>query len=66
MSGEFFDGVCLVAVGDEESVVGLHDDEVIDAKEGDFDAFLIIEDNVVFGVDEGEVAVGSVGASLPV
>ncbi len=29
--GEFLDGVGLVAVGDEEGVAGLDDDEVIDA-----------------------------------
>ena len=58
--GEFFDGVGLVAVGDEEGVFGLDDDEVIDAEEGDVGVFAIVEDDVVFGVDLGDGGIGGV------
>lgn len=60
MGGEFFDGVGLMTIGDEEGVSGLNDDEIGDSEEGDFDFFLIVEDDVVFGIDEGEFAVGGV------
>ena len=58
--GEFFDGVCLVTVGDEEGVFGLDDDEVIDDEEGDVGVFPIVEDDVVFGVDLGNCGIGGV------
>ena len=32
---EFFDLVSLVPIGDEEGVGGLHDDQILDAEEGD-------------------------------
>ncbi len=57
---EFFDGVGLVAVGDEEGIFGLDDDEVIDAEEGDVGVFAIVEDDVVFGVDLGDGGIGGV------
>lgn len=62
--GEFFDGVGLVAIGDEEGVFGLDDDEVIDAEEGDVGVFAIVEDDVVLGVDLGDGGVGGVLAAL--
>ena len=58
--GEFFDGVGLVAVGDEEGVFGLDDDEVIDPEESDVRIFAIVEDDVVFGVDLGDGGIGGV------
>jgi len=61
---DFFDVVGLVAVGDEDGVIGLDDDEVIDAEEGDFGAFSCVEDDVVLGVDFGEVGVGAVLLAL--
>ena len=62
--GEFFDGVGLVAVGDEEGVFGLDDDEVIDAEEGDVGVFAIVKDDVVLGLDLGDDGVGGVVAAL--
>ncbi|MFM2243457.1 MAG: hypothetical protein RLZ97_2313, partial [Verrucomicrobiota bacterium] len=57
LGGEFFDGVGLVAVGDEEGVFGLDDDEVVDAEEGDVGAGAGVEDDVVFRLDVGDGAV---------
>lgn len=39
-------------------------DEIINAKKGDLDTLLIVEDDVIFGVDEGEVAVSGVIVTL--
>jgi len=56
----------LVAVGDEEGVVSLDDDEVIDAEEGDAGVFAIVEDDVVLGFDFGDLVVGLVSVALGV
>lgn len=48
---EFFDRVCLVAIGDEECVIGLDNDEVIDAEEGDVALLARAEDDVIFRVN---------------
>lgn len=64
MVGELLDGVGLVTIGDQEGVAGLDHDEVIDAEEGDFDSFLFVEDDVVFGVDKCEVTVGGIVVAL--
>ena len=53
-----------MTVGNEEGVIRLNDDEVVDSKEGDFKPFLVVEDDVVLGINEGEIAVGSVIAVL--
>ena len=57
---DFFDAVRLVAVGDEEAVFGLDDDEIVDAEEGDAAAVLVAEDDVVFAVDGSDLLVGLV------
>ena len=63
---EFFDVVGLVAVGDEEGIFGLDDDEVIDSEEGDAGVFAVVEDDVVFGLDLGDFVVGLVSVALGV
>ena len=64
MVGELFNGIRLVPIGHEKGVACLHDDEVINAEEGDFDSFLVIEDDVVLGVDLSEFAVSGIVISL--
>ncbi len=49
-----------MAVGDEDGVIGLDDDEVIDAEEGDAGVFAGVEDDVVLGFDLGDFVVGLV------
>ena len=43
-----------MAVGDEEGVFGLHDDQVVDAEQGDVGVLAGVEDDVVFRVDLGD------------
>ena len=66
LGAEVFDGVGLVAVGDEEGVIGLDDDEVIDAEDGDAAFLAVVEDDVVLGVELGDGAVGVVVVALGV
>ena len=49
-----------MTVGDEEGVFGLDDDEVIDSEEGDTAFGAGVEDDVVLGVDLGEVDVAAI------
>ena len=61
---EFFDVIGLVAVGDEEGVFSLDDDEVIDSEEGDTDVLAVVEDDVVLGFNLGDFVVGLVAVTL--
>ena len=55
--GELLDGIGLVTIGNEQRVLGLHDDQVIHAKQRDATSSACIEDDVVFRIDLGELAV---------
>lgn len=63
---EVFDGVCLMAAGDEGGVIGLDNDEVIDTEQSDFAILTGVEDDVVLGVDFGDFGVGFVFFALSV
>ncbi len=56
---QLLDVLRLVAVGDEDRVAGLHDDEVTDTEEGDA-VVLVAEDDVVSAVDDADWSVGLV------
>lgn len=59
-----FDVIRLVAVGDEQGVIRLHDDQIIHAQQGDAGTLAGVEDDVVFRVDLGNFAVGGVFIAL--
>lgn len=61
---QFFDVIRLVAVGDEQGVIRLHDDQIIHAQQGDAGTLAGVEDDVVFRVDLGNFAVGGVLIAL--
>ena len=61
---EFFDFVGLVAVGDEESVLSLNNDEVIDSEEGDARFLASVKDDVVLRIYLGDFIVRLVAVSL--
>ena len=55
--GELLDGIGLVTIGNEQRVLGLHDDQVIHAEQRDAAFGARIEDDVVFRIDLSEFAV---------
>ena len=57
---DLFDGVGLVAVGDEEGVVGLDDDHVFGSEEGDVFVVSGVEDDVAVAVEGGDGLVRAV------